>query len=85
MDRRLSGPANPPREETDYVVAREGRKHRGETTYSRESGRSVLSLQLEAALKAIEDVGLRPSDIDGVIPYASGMLDDEMPMALPPE
>ena len=43
----------------------------GETVYSRESGRSVVSLQLEASLRAIEDAGLRPSDIDGVIPAIS--------------
>ncbi|MDP2376646.1 hypothetical protein [Reyranella sp.] len=47
--------------------------------------RSVLSLQLEVALKASEDAGLRPSDIDGVIPYVSGVLDNEMLMALPSE
>ncbi len=48
----------------------------GETAYSRESGRSVLSLQLEASLKAIEDAGLKPSDIDGVIPYAGVVAED---------
>jgi acetyl-CoA acetyltransferase len=49
----------------------------GETAYSRQSGRSVLSLQLEASLKAIEDAGLRPSDIDGVIPYAGGVVSED--------
>ena len=49
----------------------------GETAYSKESGRSVLSLQLEASLKAIEDAGLRPTDIDGVIPYASGVVAED--------
>ncbi len=49
----------------------------GETAYSRQSGRSVLSLQLEASLKAIEDAGLKPSDIDGVIPYASGVVSED--------
>jgi acetyl-CoA acetyltransferase len=49
----------------------------GETAYSRESGRSVLSLQLEASLKAIEDAGLKPTDIDGVIPYASGVVAED--------
>jgi acetyl-CoA acetyltransferase len=43
----------------------------GETAYTRGSGKSVLSLHLEAALKAIADAGLSPRDIDGVIPYAS--------------
>ncbi len=48
----------------------------GETAYSRESGRSVLSLQLEASLKAIEDAGLKPADIDGVIPYSGVVAED---------
>jgi acetyl-CoA acetyltransferase len=42
----------------------------GETAYSRASGKSVLALQLEASLKAIDDAGLTPKDIDGVIAYA---------------
>ena len=41
----------------------------GETAYSRASGKSVLALQLEASLNAIDDAGLKPTDIDGVIPY----------------
>jgi acetyl-CoA acetyltransferase len=49
----------------------------GETAYSRSSGRSVVSLQLEASLRAIEDAGLRPSDIDGVIPYGSAVVAEE--------
>jgi acetyl-CoA acetyltransferase len=46
----------------------------GETRYVRApgSGRSSLALQLEAALCAIEDAGLRPQDIDGVIPFSIG-------------
>lgn len=43
----------------------------GETLYSRNSGKSVIALQLEAALKAIEDAGLSPKDIDGIIPYSN--------------
>src|SRR5688572_27442820 len=42
----------------------------GETDYSRASGKSVLALQLEASLKAIDDAGLTPKDIDGIIAYA---------------
>lgn len=43
----------------------------GETAYSRNSGKSVLALQLEASLKAIEDAGLSPRDIDGIVPYSN--------------
>lgn len=40
----------------------------GETKYSKDSGVSELALQLEGAMRAIEDAGLRPEDIDGLIP-----------------
>ena len=40
----------------------------GETTYSRNSTQSALELQFEASLKAIDDAGLTPKDIDGIIP-----------------
>jgi acetyl-CoA acetyltransferase len=43
----------------------------GETRYSRQSGKSVMSLQMEASLAAIRDAGLDPRDIDGVIVYGS--------------
>src|SRR5262245_66495405 len=43
----------------------------GETAYSRNSGRSVVALQMEAALAAIADAGLRPTDLDGIIAYAT--------------
>lgn len=43
----------------------------GETRYSRQSGKSVMSLQMEASLTAIRDAGLDPKDIDGVIVYGS--------------
>lgn len=39
----------------------------GQTAFSRDSGRSVLSLALEAALKAIADAGLEVGDIDGIV------------------
>lgn len=39
----------------------------GRTEYSRESGRSVLSLAAEASLEAIADAGLVPGDIDGIV------------------
>ena len=44
----------------------------GETDYTRGSGKSAIALNLEASLKAIADAGLKPTDIDGVIPYATG-------------
>lgn len=40
----------------------------GETIHVRRSSSSSLELQFEAALSAIRDAGLTPSDIDGVIP-----------------
>ena len=43
----------------------------GETAYSRNSGKSVVALQMEAALAAIADAGLTPKDIDGIIAYAT--------------
>lgn len=39
----------------------------GNTEFSRDSGRSVLSLAIEAGTKAIADAGLSPDDIDGII------------------
>ena len=44
----------------------------GETAYTRGTQKSGLALQLEASLKAIEDAGLKPADIDGVVPYFPG-------------
>ena len=40
----------------------------GETDYVRGSDRSVTELVLDASMQAIQDAGLLPSDIDGVIP-----------------
>src|SRR5262245_31754956 len=39
----------------------------GETAYSRNSGKSVVALQMEASLTAIADAGLAPKDIDGIL------------------
>lgn len=39
----------------------------GATPFSRDSGRSVLALAVEAGLSAIADAGLRPRDIDGIV------------------
>jgi acetyl-CoA acetyltransferase len=45
----------------------------GETAYTRGTDKSALRLSLEAALLAIEDAGLAPSDIDAVVlPNGSG-------------
>lgn len=44
----------------------------GETELSKNSGRSVSKLAVEATLAAIADAGLEPSDIDGVMPYQIG-------------
>lgn len=52
----------------------------GETAYERGSGRSAVTLQLEASLEAIDDARLSPRDIDGLPPYAPGvgMVEDLM-------
>lgn len=42
----------------------------GETVYAKSSDKSVLRLALEASLAAIHDAGLKPGEIDGLIPYA---------------
>src|SRR3954469_20071113 len=39
----------------------------GATDFSRDSGRSDLTLATQAALAAIEDAGLSPSDVDGIV------------------
>lgn len=43
----------------------------GQTEYCRKpgSGMSQLGLQLKASLAAIEETGLRPSQIDGIMPF----------------
>lgn len=46
----------------------------GETVYCRApgSGKTPITLQLEAALNAVKDAGLSPKDIDGIIPFSIG-------------
>jgi acetyl-CoA acetyltransferase len=45
----------------------------GDTDYTRDAGgRSQLSLQLEASLKALADAGLTPRDIDGIVMPSPG-------------
>src|ERR671922_524154 len=41
----------------------------GETDYSRNSGRTTRAMGVEAVKKAMEDAGLRPADIDGMLSY----------------
>lgn len=42
----------------------------GHTEYSKDSGRSEISLAVEAMRNAIADAGLKPSDIDGIAKYS---------------
>jgi acetyl-CoA acetyltransferase len=42
----------------------------GETEYSRDSGRSELRLALEASLAALEDAGIEPSEVDGIMKWS---------------
>src|SRR5262245_3462775 len=44
----------------------------GQTDYSKASGRSVQTLALQAARAAIADAGLKPADIDAILPYVLG-------------
>ena len=44
----------------------------GETAYTRGTDKTPAQLQMEASLKAIDDAGLSPKDIDGIIPYIGG-------------
>ncbi|MGW0007377.1 thiolase C-terminal domain-containing protein [Nocardia grenadensis] len=44
----------------------------GETEYSRDSGRSTTRLCVEAVLAAADDAGIRPRDIDGIVPFPGG-------------
>jgi acetyl-CoA acetyltransferase len=41
----------------------------GQTAYTKESGRTVLSLCAEASIKAIVDAGLERGDIDGLVSF----------------
>jgi acetyl-CoA acetyltransferase len=44
----------------------------GETAYMRGSGRTTRALATWAVRNAIEDAGLKPADIDGMLSYQSG-------------
>ncbi|MFM7755442.1 MAG: lipid-transfer protein [Actinomycetota bacterium] len=43
----------------------------GATEFSKDSGRSEMSLACEAVSAAIADAGLRPSDVDGMVTYST--------------
>ena len=43
----------------------------GATEFSKDSGRSEMSLACEAAHVAIRDAGLAPADIDGMVTYSA--------------
>lgn len=42
----------------------------GHTEYSRDSGRSEMSLAVEAIRNAVADAGLKPTDIDGIAKFS---------------
>jgi acetyl-CoA acetyltransferase len=44
----------------------------GETEYSRNSGRTTRAMAVEAIRKAMNDAGLRPSEVDGMMSYQNG-------------
>src|SRR5258707_15813848 len=41
----------------------------GATDFSKNSGRSVLRLAAEAVLEALDDAGLTPGDVDGMVTF----------------
>ncbi len=53
----------------------------GETEYSRDSGRSELALAVDASARAIEDAGLKPQDIDGILRFAVDTSSEDEVMA----
>ena len=44
----------------------------GETEYSRGSGRTTRAMDTEAIRNAMNDAGLSPQDVDGMLSYHSG-------------
>jgi len=48
----------------------------GQTAYTKKSGVSELSLATEAVRKAIDDAGLKPSDVDGLVTYTMDSSDE---------
>ena len=48
----------------------------GQTEFSKDSGRSTMQLAAEASLAAIQDAGLTPADIDGMVTFAGDQNDE---------
>jgi acetyl-CoA acetyltransferase len=48
----------------------------GQTEFSKKSGRSELQLACEAVKAAIDDAGLQPSDIDGMVTFTMNSSDE---------
>jgi acetyl-CoA acetyltransferase len=44
----------------------------GRTPFSKNSGRTPLAMAAEAARAALDDAGLRPADVDGIIDFSTG-------------
>src|SRR5688572_28788193 len=42
----------------------------GQTEFSKDSGRTTRALGVEAVKQAIEDAGLRPDEVDGMMSYS---------------
>ncbi|TMC47539.1 MAG: lipid-transfer protein [Chloroflexi bacterium] len=53
----------------------------GRTEFSKNSGRSTLRMALETILDALDDAGLRPSDVDGVVKMSANRDIDEVELA----
>ena len=47
----------------------------GQTEFSRKSGRSEVSLALESIRAALDDAGIRPAEVDGLVTYSADTSD----------